>query len=486
MAHHDTIFDTYISPLTQRNASREMQEIWSPRRRFTTWRKVWLAAAEAQHELGLPVSRDQVEALRAHVEITDDDIKRAFQYEQKLKHDVMAHVHTFGDAAPLAKGIIHLGMTSQDVVCNAELILLREALQLITLKIARTVDAAGTFAEKWAGLPALGFTHFQAAQPTTVGRRAAQWGYDLCECLDRIESTVHHLKLRGLKGATGTQASFVHLFDGRQEKVEQLEAEFVRRLGWIGNLVHELTSQTYPRVTDAFIVSDLAAVASVIHKNCNDIRLLCGRKELDEPFGDQQVGSSAMPYKQNPARCERATGLCRFVLSVAHNPLDTAATQWLERTLDDSSNRRIVLPEAFLALDGALDLLHSVFAGLVVHEHTVRYSLMAELPFMAVENVMMAAVKRGRDRQEVHEALRKHALASAKRVKEQGLPNDLVERMKSEPMLFGVDIDSLLDPMAYVGRAPQQVQQFLNKEVASIRKGYGTRYSQLPSSEPKV
>lgn len=483
---HESIFDTYISPLTQRNASREMLEIWSPRRRFTMWRKVWLAAAEAQHDAGLPVTKEQIEALRANLEITDEDIKRAHQHEHRLRHDVMAHVHALGDVAPVARPIIHLGMTSQDVVCNADLLLLREALELVQLKIARAVDAAGAFAEKWADLPTLSFTHFQPAQPTTMGRRGAQWGYDLCVCLERVESTLHHLKIRGLKGATGTQASFLHLFEGRQEKVDQMEAEFVRRLGWIANLVHELTSQTYPRVVDAFIISDLAAIASVIHKTCNDIRLLCGRKELDEPFGEQQVGSSAMPYKQNPMRCERATGLCRFVMGLAQNPLDTEATQWLERTLDDSANRRIVLPEAFLALDGALDLIHSVFAGLVVHEHAVKSNLMAELPFMALENVMMAAVKRGRDRQEVHEVLRKHSIQAAKRVKEQGLPNDLVERLRTEPMLLGLDLNEILNPAAYVGRAPQQVRMFLEREVASIRKGYSTRYGKLPSSEPKV
>jgi adenylosuccinate lyase len=268
--------------------------------------------------------------------------------------------------------------------------------------------------------------------------------------------------------------------------VDKLEEEFVRRLGWIGNLVHDLTSQTYPRVVDAFLISDLAAVASVIHKACNDIRLLCGKKEVDEPWGESQVGSSAMPYKQNPMRCERATGLCRFVMNLAQNPLDTAATQWLERTLDDSSNRRMVLPEAFLAIDGALDLLHSVLSGMVVHEHTIRRNLLAELPFMALENIMMAAVKRGRDRQEVHEVLRKHSYSAARQVKEQGQPNDLIERLRSEPMLYGLDLDDLLNPMQYVGRAPQQVQRFLEREVASVRKGYATRYATLSSSEPRV
>jgi adenylosuccinate lyase len=484
--HPDPALDGYVSPLAQRNASKEMQEIWSPRHRYVLWRKVWLAVAEAQHDAGLPVSKEQIAAIRAHLDVTDEDIRRAFQHEQRLRHDVMAHVHALGDAAPAAKPILHLGMTSQDVVCNADMLLFREALGLIETKIARVIDAIGVFAEKHRTLATLGHTHYQPAQPTTVGRRAAQWGYDLSLCLSRIESNIRHMRLRGLKGATGTQASFLSLVDDRGEKVDQIEEAFVRRLGWPANLVHEMTNQTYPRIVDAFVLSDLAATASAIHKICNDIRLLAGRKEMDEPWGDAQVGSSAMPYKQNPMRCERATGLCRFVISLAQNAHDTAATQWLERTLDDSSNRRVVLPEAFLALDGALDLLHNVMSGLVVHEATVRSNLMAELPFMALENIMMAAVKRGRDRQEIHEVLRKHAFTAARRVKEQGLSNDLIERLKHEPMLTGLDLDYLLDPAAYVGRAGEQVDKFLKDVVRSVREGYAARYTVLSSSEPKV
>lgn len=486
MAHHDETFDTFISPLTQRNASKEMQAIWSPRHRFSVWRKIWLAVAEAQMDAGLPVTREQVESIRKHLDVSDDDIRRAFEHEKRLKHDVMSHVHALADVAPTAKPILHLGMTSQDVVCNADLLLLREALTIIELKIGRVIDALGVFAEKWKSLPTLGHTHYQPAQPTTVGRRAAQWGYDLSICLVRIERDVQSLKLRGLKGATGTQASFMHLTDNKPTQVDEMEAAFARRMGWSGNLIHDMTAQTYPRVVDAFILSDLAATASVIHKVCNDIRLLSGRKELDEPWGDSQIGSSAMPYKQNPMRCERATGLCRFVMSLAQDGLDTASTQWLERTLDDSSNRRVVLPEAFLALDGALDLLHSVTAGLVVHEMTVRANLMAELPFMAVENIMMAAVRRGRDRQEVHEALRKHALAAGRRVKELGQTNDLMERLRTEPTLVGIDLDHFLDPGAYTGRAREQVDHFVNGIVASVRNAYGTRWASLSSSEPKV
>lgn len=481
----ESSLDFYISPLSQRNASRQMQEIWSPRRRYTTWRRVWLAAAEAQAEAGLPITAEQLDALRTHVEVTEDDLRRALQYEHKLRHDVMAHAHAYGDAAPGARGIIHLGMTSQDVVCNADLLILRDALDLVIVKLARVIDAAAQLARRYASLPTLAFTHLQPAQPTTVGRRAAQWGYDLALCLTRLESTLHHLRLRGLRGATGTQASFLHLFEGREDRVESMEAAFLRRLHWPGNLIHDLTAQTYPRVVDAFIVSDLAATAAVIHKVCTDIRLLCGRREVDEPSVEHQVGSSAMPFKQNPMRCERTCGLCRFVMSLAQDPLDTAATQWLERSLDDSSNRRVVLPEAFLALDGALDLLHSVLAGLVVHEHVIRRHLDAELPFLALENVLMAAVRRGRDRQDVHEALRRHALAAARRMKE-GLPPDLSERLRAEPLLVGLDLDALLGAGEFVGRAEAQTRRFLQDIAESVRAGYATRYQQLPPSEPHV
>jgi adenylosuccinate lyase len=482
----ESFYDTFVSPLTQRNASREMTEIWCPRHRFSTWRRVWLAVAEAQHELGMSVTREQVEAIRAHQGISDDEIRRAVEHERKIKHDVMSHVHALGEVAPAAKGIIHLGMTSQDVTCNADLIMIKEALKLIELKIARVIDAIGTFAEKWRDTPVLGLTHYQAAQPTTVGRRAAGWGYDLSIMLTRLESTVGHMKLRGLKGATGTQASFMALLENNISKVEQLEQSFVRKLGWPGNLVHDLAWQTYPRIVDALVVSDLAAVAAVCHKICTDIRLSAGRKELDEPFGDSQVGSSAMPYKQNPMRCERACGLARFVMGLAQDPLETAALQWFERTLDDSSNRRIVLPESFLALDGVLDLVHSVFSGLVVHTSQTRAALQTELPFLVLENILMAAVKAGKDRQEVHEVLRRHALAAARRVKDQALPNDLAERLQSEPALHGVRLDNLLDPLHYVGRAREQVDKFLIDIVASVRKGYGTQYSVLSSSEPRV
>ncbi len=485
--------DCYTSPLAQRNASRHMLALWSPRHKFSTWRRVWLAAAQAQHEAGLPVSADQVAAIRARLDISDAEIARAGQLEAELRHDVMAHVHALGEAAPAARPILHLGLTSEDVGSNADVLILRAALDLIAAKLGRTIDALATLARRWRDLPTLGLTHFQPAQPTTVGRRAAQWGYDLCLCLERIETTRVGLRLRGLRGATGTQASFLELCAGNAAKVEAIEQRFIEHLdagdrpGQVGGgtAVHTLTPQTYPRVVDAFILSDLAGAAAAIHKVCNDIRLLCGRKEMDEPFGAAQIGSSAMPYKQNPMRCERATGLCRFVMSLAQNALDTAATQWLERTLDDSANRRLSLPEAFLALDGALDLLHSVGSGLVIHEATVRANLDAELPFMATENLMMAAVKLGRDRQEVHEAIRRHARQAGSRVKHEGEPNDLADRLRAEPLLRGVDVAAALDAGAYIGRAAEQVDRFI-ESVEGIRRRLRPAWESLDSSEPGV
>lgn len=480
--------DGYISPLALRNASKQMQAIFSPRRRFSAWRRVWHAVALAQHECGLPVSKEQCEAIAQHLEITDDEIAAAAEFEKKLRHDVMAHVHALGQSAPPARAVIHLGMTSQDVVCNADLLLMREALDLVMVKLARAIDALALFAARWKNLPTLGLTHLQPAQPTTVGRRAAQWAYDLWLCLDRLTCTLAFLRLRGLKGATGTQAAFVALFQGHAEKVDGLEERFVRRFGraLTKDEVHLLTSQTYPRVVDAFVISDLAATAAVVHKFCNDVRLLASRKELDEPIEAEQVGSSAMPYKQNPMRSERATGLCRFVMSLAQNPLDTAATQWFERTLDDSANRRVVLPEAFLALDGALDLAHNIASGLYVHEGVVRANLAAEMPFLMTENLILAAVRRGKDRQEAHEAVRRHAREATVRIKDKGLPNDLLERLRSDPIFEGVDLDKVLDPGAYVGRAAEQVDRFIAGIVTPMRERYESMIDALPASDPGV
>ncbi len=480
--------DGYISALAARNASKEMQAICSARRRFSTWRRIWLAVAEAQHDSGLQPTREQCEAIARHVEITDEEIARASDFEKKLRHDVMAHVHALGQSVPEARPIIHLGMTSQDVVCNADLLLMHEALDLVQAKLARVIDALTEFAARWKSLPTLGLTHLQPAQPTTVGRRAAQWAYDLWLCLDRLTYTKSFLRLRGLKGATGTQAAFVALFQGHPERVDKLEERFVRRFkrALLKDEVHLLTGQTYPRVVDAFVLADLAATAAVVHKMCCDVRILCSRKEIDEPMEAEQVGSSAMPYKQNPMRSERATGLCRFVMSLAQNPLDTAATQWFERTLDDSSNRRLVIPEAFLAIDGVLDLMHNVASGLYVHEGMVRANLAAEMPFLMTENLIIAAVRRGKDRQEAHEAVRRHSREATLRIKEKGLPNDLLDRLRTDPVFEGVDFDKVLDPAAYVGRAAEQVDRFIAEIVAPMRERFGVKYEALPTSDPGV
>ena len=544
--------DRYQSPLAGRYASDEMQTIWSARHKFGIWRKIWLAVAQAQHECGLPVTQEQIDELSANLDVTDEDIASAAKYEAELRHDVMAQVHAWGDRCPNARGIIHLGMTSQDINDNCELILLHEAEVCLSRSYGRFLIAAGNFAERTKSIPTLGFTHYQPAQPTTVGRRCAQWMYDLMNAGlmrpnyydDPMLGGSEGARLRGLRGATGTQASFLALFDNDAERVQRVEALFVnnlrREFGWedrgldqvieeetelmgggfvddfegmidveafgkateegdletvskifeqddakqaevradgprryLRSYTYELCSQTYPRIHDTAVVSRLAAVCAVLHKAATDIRLLSNRKELDEPFAAKQIGSSAMPYKRNPMRCERVCGLARFVWNLVGNTYDTAATQWLERTLDDSANRRLTLPEAFLATDACLSIMTNVMSGLIVHEATVRKNLMAELPFMASENLMMEAVKRGKDRQEVHEAIRQHAQLAGSRVKDEGADNDLIERLRSEPLLEGVDLDAALDPSKYVGLAVEQTEAFINEYIAPLRERYG-------------
>lgn len=466
---------TYVSPLAERFASRDMQAIWSPARKFGSWRRLWLALAEVEQQLGLPITDEQIGQIREHLDITEGDLRRAGEHERRLRHDVMAHVHALADVAPAARPIIHLGATSQFVNCNTEILQIRDALDLICTKIARCIDALADQATAWRDLPTLAFTHYQPAQPTTVGKRCCLWAYDLALCLDRLEHTRGALRLRGAKGATGTQASFLALFDGDAAKVEQLDRLLAERLGFDAGARFVVTGQTYPRIVDAFVLGDLAAAAAAAHKIATDLRLLANRKEIDEPCGESQIGSSAMPYKRNPMRCERICGLARFVMSLQQNALQTAAVQWLERTLDDSSNRRLSLPESFLALDGALDLLHNVASGFEVHTALVRANLMAELPFMTTENLMMEAVRRGQDRQEVHEAIRRHSRDAGQRVKDQGLDNDLIERLRAEPLLADVDVDSLMDPMAYVGLAPRQVDAFVREVAGPIRGRYAGR-----------
>ena len=447
-----------------------MREIFSPHRKFLTWRKIWLALAESQRDLGLPITEQQLTALRENLEPID--FAQAAEHERRLRHDVMAHVHTFGDAAPDARGILHLGATSQDVVCNADILVQRDAVDLIIMKLARVVDRLGTFAHTWRELPTLGWTHFQPAQPTTVGKRATLWAQDFAESLSEIEARKAGLRLRGMRGATGTQASFLALFDRDASKVDELERLMATRLGWDSDSTWAVSGQTYPRLADAQLLSSLAVAAAAVHKCCNDLRLLANLREVEEPFEKDQIGSSAMAYKRNPMRCERATGLARFVMSLAKNGLDTAATQWMERTLDDSANRRLSIPESFLALDGALDIMVNVTSGLVVHPAVVQGRLANELPFIATEDLLMDAVRRGGDRQEIHEVIRKASMEASRRVKEDGLPNNLLEQLKADPAFKDTPFEQLLDPSRYVGRAPEQVDGFISDVVEPIRAKY--------------
>ncbi len=447
-----------------------MQAIWSDGRRFRTWRRLWLALAQSEQALGLDITNAQLDAMRAHLDDIDLDAARA--YERKLRHDVMAHVHAWGDVIPEARGIIHLGATSQFVNCNTELIIMREALELIAAKTAGVILALCEFADAWKSLPTLGATHYQPAQPVTVGRRAATWAQDLWLGLEDLEHRLETLRFRGVRGATGSQASFMALFDGDADKVDQLDRMVTERMGWHPDARFPVTGQTYPRVVDTQILSALATIAAAVHKCCTDIRLLAGVKELEEPFEKDQIGSSAMAYKRNPMRCERACGMARFVMTLAGAPMQTASVQWLERTLDDSSNRRLVLPEAFLALDGTLDVLRNVADGLIVRPAIVEARLRAELPFMATEDIMMEAVKRGVDRQEAHEAVRQHAVAAAEVVKSGG-ENDLLARLAGDPHFEGIDLEDVLDPSRYVGTCPEQVQQFTAGVGQRVRERWG-------------
>jgi adenylosuccinate lyase len=461
--------DTYVSPLASRNASAEMLRLFSANHKFGLWRRLWLELARCQRELGL--SRITPEALAQMEQKLDDiDFPAAAQWEKLLRHDVMAHVHTFGQAAPAAKEIIHLGATSQYVVDNADLMIMRDGMKILAGWLANAIDALGRFALEWKDLPTLGYTHFQPAQLTTVGKRATLWAQDLAIDLEELEYRIATLKFRGVKGTTGTQASFLSLFDGDHSKVEALDKMVTERFGFAESF--NVTGQTYPRKVDAQIISSLAGIAASVHKFCNDIRLLAGLKQLEEPFEEEQVGSSAMAYKRNPMRCERATGLARFVISLATSPLQTAAEQWLERSLDDSSNKRLTIPEAFLASDGCLLIVCNIAQGIVVYPKTIQHAVMTELPFMATEEILMAGVKAGGDRQELHELIRRHSQTAAKQVKELGQENDLLVRLAQEPAFHKINFNNVLDPSKFIGRAPLQVEQFMQEVVLPIRKRY--------------
>jgi len=420
--------DIYTSPLVERNASREMAELFGAQKKFSTWRRLWLELAKAQKKLGLDIKQSQIKQMARHL----DDIKfeKAARYEKRFRHDVMAHIHTFADAAPRAAPIIHLGATSCFVGDNADLIIVREALQLVAGKLAAVIDLSGRFAKKYRALATLGFTHYQPAQLTTVGKRATLWCYEFVMDLHEIEHRLEMLPFRGVKGTTGTQASFLALFDGRHSKVKQLDKMVADAFGF--KRICAVTGQTYQRKIDTLVINALASVAQSAHKMCNDIRLLANLKEIEEPFEKSQVGSSAMAYKRNPMRAERVTALSRFVLSVASSPAMTASEQWFERTLDDSANRRVVIPEAFLAVDGILQILINVLDGLVVYPKVIAAHVTAELPFMATENILMAAVKAGGNRQELHEKIKLHSQAAAAQVKNFGRPNDLIGRLRAD------------------------------------------------------
>ncbi|MFA5553811.1 MAG: adenylosuccinate lyase [Phycisphaerae bacterium] len=458
----------YVSPLVERNASAQMAELFSAQTKISIWRGLWLELAKAQKKLGLNITQSQIKQMARNLE--NIDFAKAARYEKQLRHDVMAHIKTFGDAAPKAAPIIHLGATSCFVGDNADLIIMRQALRIIADKLAAVIHRLGDFAVQYRSMPTLGFTHYQPAQLTTVGKRATLWCYEFVMDLEETEYRIENMPFRGAKGTTGTQASFLELFDGNNTKVKQLDKMLADVFGF--KKLCAVTGQTYQRKIDTLVINTLGLIAQSAHKFCNDIRLLANLKEIEEPFGQSQVGSSAMPYKRNPMRCERITALSRFLINLAVNPAMTAAEQWFERTLDDSANRRIVIPEAFLAADGILEILINVVSGLVVYPKVITSHVQAELPFMATENILMAAVKAGGNRQELHEKIRLHSHASAAQVKQFGKPNDLISRLMADMDFQKVDFEKILKPENYIGRAPKQVDEFITSVVMPIRKQY--------------
>ena len=462
--------NTYESPLSSRYASEEMLYLFSADKKFSTWRKLWVALARAEMELGLPVTQEQVDELEAH--IYDIDYEKAAAWEKKLRHDVMAHVHTYGELCPKAMPIIHLGATSCYVGDNTDVIRMREGLILVRNKLVQVLDALAKFAREYKALPTLGFTHFQAAQLVTVGKRASLWMNDLLLDLEEVEHRISTLKLLGSKGTTGTQASFLELFNGDHEKVKELERKIAKEMGFDG--VVPVSGQTYSRKMDYSVLSVLSGIAQSASKFATDMRLLCHLKEVEEPFEKNQIGSSAMPYKRNPMRCERICSLARYVIVDAGNPAVTSATQWFERTLDDSANKRISVPEAFLAVDAILNIYRNVASGLVVHPKVIEKHVLEELPFMASENIMMDAVVRGGDRQELHERIRVLSQEAGRNVKDLGLSNNLIDLIAADPA-FGMTKEELtahLEPSRYIGRCPEQVEEFLTQEVQPVLEKY--------------
>lgn len=458
--------DRYVSPLSERYASKEMQYIFSPDMKFRTWRKLWIALAEAEHELGLNITKEQIEELKSHKDDINYDVAK--EREALVRHDVMSHVYAYGVQCPNAKGIIHLGATSCYVGDNTDIIVMTEALRLVKKKLINVMKELSDFAMKYRELPTLAFTHFQPAQPTTVGKRASLWLMELKIDLEDIDYLIDSMKLLGSKGTTGTQASFLELFDGDHEKIKKLDQLIANKMGF--KECFPVSGQTYSRKIDTRVLNILSGIAASAHKFSNDIRLLQHLKEIEEPFEKNQIGSSAMAYKRNPMRSERIASLARYVMVDALNPSITSATQWFERTLDDSANKRLSIPEAFLAIDGILDLYLNVVDGLVVYPKVIEKRLMAELPFMATENIMMDAVKAGGDRQELHEKIRTLSMEAGKNVKEKGLDNNLLELISNDPA-FNLTLEELkktMDSAKYIGRAKEQVEEFINEVIKPV------------------
>ena len=462
--------DGYTSPLSTRYASKEMQYLFSDNHKFRTWRKLWIALAKAEHQLGLNVTQEQIDQLEAHGLDVNYDVAEA--REKLVRHDVMSHVYAYGQQCPDAEAIIHLGATSCYVGDNTDILILRDASRLVLRKCAQVLRNLSAFAEQYKNLPCLAYTHLQPAQLTTVGKRATLWMNELVMDMENLEFQVSQLRLRGAKGTTGTQASFMELFEGDEEKVKELEKLVAQQMGFEKCVA--VSGQTYSRKTDAYVLASLSGVAQSACKFANDLRILQSFEEMEEPFEKNQIGSSAMPYKRNPMRSERICALARYVIQDGVNPAMTAATQWFERTLDDSANKRIAVAEAFLTVDAILEIYINVTAGLVVYDRVVRRRVMEKLPFMATENIMMEAVRRGGNRQELHEALRQHSHAAARKVKLEGGANDLIDRIVADPLfpLSREEIDEQMAPEKYVGRAPSQVTEFLRSEIAPLLARY--------------
>ena len=458
--------DRYQSPLSERYASKEMQYIFSPDKKFRTWRKLWIALAETEMELGLPVTQEQIDELKAHQDEINYDVAK--QREKEVRHDVMSHVYAYGVQCPKAKGIIHLGATSCYVGDNTDIIVMTEALALVRKKLVNVIAELAKFADRYKDQPTLAFTHFQPAQPTTVGKRATLWIHELVMDLEDLDYVAGSIRLLGSKGTTGTQASFLELFDGDMDKVRKLDPMIAEKLGYPG--CYPVSGQTYSRKVDSRVLNILAGIAQSAHKFSNDIRLLQHLKEIEEPFEKSQIGSSAMAYKRNPMRSERIASLSNYVMSDVMNPMLVASTQWFERTLDDSANKRLSIPEGFLAIDGILDLYLNVVDGLVVYPKVIEKHMMAELPFMATENIMMDAVKAGGDRQELHERIRELSMEAGRNVKENGMDNNLLELIAADPA-FNLSLDELkqnMDPKKYVGCAPAQVEIYLDEVIRPL------------------